>query len=112
MSQLLNTMSALAADPHVHVLADGPVPPYTPSLPAEVSTPVQTVLAWTAGLGLAAAVLGGLVGWGLVAVGHNTERAALAARGKQGILWSLIGAGGIGLTASLVMAFYNMTGKG
>ncbi|MEU8526628.1 hypothetical protein AB0C77_13710 [Streptomyces sp. NPDC048629] len=111
MSQLLNTVTALAADPHLHALAAGPVPDYTPTLPADVNNPVKQVLAWTAGLGLAGAVLGGLVGWGLVAVGHNTERAALAARGKQGILWSLIGAGGIGLTASLVMSFYNMTGK-
>ncbi|MER5561167.1 hypothetical protein ABT071_21440 [Streptomyces sp. NPDC002506] len=44
----------------------------------------------------------------LVAVGHNTERASLAARGKQGVLWSLVGAGGIGVTSSLVLAFYNM----
>ncbi|MFB8314687.1 hypothetical protein ACFC5T_40215 [Streptomyces sp. NPDC055961] len=105
MSQLLNTMTALAP------LADGPVPAFTPALPEDVKTPIQTVLAWTAGIGLSGAVLGGLVGWGLVAVGHNTERAALAARGKQGIMWSLIGAGGIGVTASLVMAFYTMTGK-
>jgi hypothetical protein len=88
-------------------LADGPVPDYTPALPKEVNASVTTLLAWTAGLGLAGAVLGGLVAWSLVAIGHNTERAALAARGKQGVLWSLIGAGGIGVTSSLVLAFYN-----
>ncbi|MEW1723858.1 hypothetical protein [Streptomyces sp. NPDC093109] len=99
MSQLLNTLTTLAA---------GPVPDYTPTLPKEVNTPVKTILAWTAGLGLSAAVLGGLVAWALVAIGHNTERAALAARGKQGVLWSLVGAGGIGVTSSLVLAFYNM----
>jgi hypothetical protein len=51
---------------------------------------------------------GGLLGWLLVAVGHNSERAQLAARGKQSVLWSLFGAGGIGVTSSLVLAFYNM----
>lgn len=107
--QTLMTLHALAADPHLHVLADGnPVPNYTPTLPKEVNSPVKTILGWTAGIGLAGAVLGGLVAWSLVAVGHNTERAQLAARGKQGVLWSLVGAGGIGVTASLVYAFYDM----
>ncbi|MEV8396701.1 hypothetical protein [Streptomyces niveus] len=101
MSQILSVLNVLAADPIV--------PDYTPALPADVKEPVQLILAWTAGLGLAGAVLGGLMGWALVAVGHNTERAALAARGKQGVLWSLIGAGGIGVTSSLVLTFYNMT---
>lgn len=111
MSQLLMSLHALAIDPGVVVLADGvgPVPDFDPSLPAEVNTPVKTVLAWTAGGGLALAVLGGLIGWALVAVGHNTERAPMAARGKQSVLWSLIGAGGIGLTSSLVLAVFTMT---
>ncbi|MEN8649712.1 hypothetical protein ABCR94_03410 [Streptomyces sp. 21So2-11] len=117
MSQFLDTLNTLVGDPHWQVLAadDDPkkggeiVPGFTPALPADVKTPVQQILAWAAGLGLAGAVLGGLVGWALVAVGHNTERAQLAARGKQGVLWSLIGAGGIGVTASLVLTFYNLT---
>ncbi|MYZ33633.1 MULTISPECIES: hypothetical protein [unclassified Streptomyces] len=108
MSLFLDAATTVAADPHLHVLAADVVPNYTPKLPDEVNTPVKTILAWTAGLGLAGAVLGGLVAWALVAIGHNTERAALAARGKQGVLWSLIGAGGIGVTSSLVLAFYNM----
>jgi hypothetical protein len=86
-----------------------PVPGVTPELPAEVDGPINTLLNWTAGLGLAAAVMGGLVGWALVAVGQNSERAALAARGKRGILWSLLGAGGIGATSALVLLFFNMT---
>lgn len=108
MSQLLTTLNTVAADPHWHTLA-GPVPGVTPQMPQDVNKPVQTILNWTAGLGLAGAVLGGLLGWAAVAVGHNSERAALAARGKQGILWSLFGAGGIGVTAALVNTFYNMT---
>lgn len=78
-------------------------------MPDDVDGPVQKILNWTAGLGLAGAVLGGLLGWAAVAVGHNSERASLAARGKQGILWSLVGAGGIGVTAALVTTFYDMT---
>ncbi|WP_331756731.1 hypothetical protein [Streptomyces sp. NBC_01568] len=111
MSQFLMSLHTLATDPGMVTLADGvgPVPDFVPALPAEVNNPTKTILAWTAGGGLALAVLGGLSGWGLVAIGHNTERAALAARGKQSVLWSLIGAGGIGLTSSLVLAVYTMT---
>ena len=101
MSQLMHAL---------HVFADGPaVPKYKPTLPIEVQEPVTAILGWTAGAGLALAVLGGLSGWALVAVGHNTERAVLAARGKQGVLWSLIGAGGIGVTSSLVLSVYNLS---
>ncbi|MER5555970.1 hypothetical protein ABT001_30600 [Streptomyces sp. NPDC002793] len=103
MSQIMDTLTTIAADP---------VPTVVPALPAEVNNSVNQILSWTAGLGLAGAVLGGLLGWAFVAVGHNTERAQLAARGKQGILWSLIGAGGIGLTSALVLSFYNMTKGG
>ncbi|MCG0066004.1 hypothetical protein L0F81_22350 [Streptomyces tricolor] len=108
MTQFLTTLHTVATDPHWHTLA-GPVPGVTPEIPDDVNKPVQTVLNWTAGLGLAGAVLGGLLGWAAVAVGHNTERASLAARGKQGILWSLFGAGGIGVTSALVSAFYTMS---
>ncbi|MEU2132349.1 hypothetical protein [Streptomyces sp. NPDC018352] len=109
---LMTTLHTLATDPVLHVLADDEdpiVPKYSPALPDAVNTQVTTLLSWTAGLGLAAAVGGGLLGWLLVAVGHNSERAQLAARGKQSVLWSLFGAGGIGVTSSLVLAFYGMT---
>ncbi|MFE7751371.1 hypothetical protein [Streptomyces sp. NPDC057428] len=108
---LMDAVHTLATDPGLQVLAaDLPiVPKPAPALPAAVNSQVQTVLNWTAGFGLAAAVIGGLTGWLLVAVGHNTERAQLAARGKQSVLWSLCGAGGIGLTSSLVLAVYNMS---
>ncbi|MFC8233820.1 hypothetical protein ACFWWB_38425 [Streptomyces sp. NPDC058690] len=106
----MTTLHTLATDPGLHVLVDGEplVPKYSPKLPNEVSTQVKTILSWTAGFGLSAAVIGGLIGWLLVAVGHNSERAQLAARGKQSVLWSLGGAGGIGVTSSLVLAVYNM----
>lgn len=94
----------------VTVLADNPIPSYTPSLPDVLKTPTGKILSWTAGGGLSLAVLGGLSGWGLVAIGHNTERASLATRGKQAIIWSLIAGIGIAVTSGLVMAFYNMAG--
>ncbi|WP_438319385.1 hypothetical protein ACSHWO_35145 (plasmid) [Streptomyces sp. HUAS TT3] len=112
MSQILTTLHALATDPGLTVLADGPVPAFEPALPGPVNNSAKTILSWTAGGGITLAVLGGLSGWALTAIGHNTERAALAARGKQGVLWSLIGAGGIGVTSSLVLAVYTMSKGG
>lgn len=103
MSQLLHhTMEILAAE-------DPIVPDYKPEVPGTLQTPTGKILGWTAGIGLTLAVLGGLAGWACVAIGHNSERAQLAARGKQAILWSLVSGMGIGVTSGLVLAFYNMT---
>lgn len=90
------------------VLADGPVPSFTPSVPSQLNTAVGTILGWTAGVGLAVAVLGGLLSWAAIAVGHNSSNAQLAARGKTGVLASLIGAGGIGATSALILMAYNL----
>ncbi|RPK32400.1 hypothetical protein EES39_38600 [Streptomyces sp. ADI92-24] len=104
MSQLLD------AAHHILLAADEPiVPGYTPSVPDTLKTPTGKLLGWTAGIGLSLAVFGGLAGWGCVAIGHNSERAGLASRGKQAIVWSLISGMGIGVTSGLVLAFYNMT---
>ncbi|MET9864437.1 hypothetical protein ABZY93_34930 [Streptomyces smyrnaeus] len=100
MSHMLEAFNSLAA---------GPIPDYTPTVPDTLKTPTGKILGWTAGIGLAMAVLGGLSGWACVAIGHNSERGGLAARGKQAIVWSLISGLGIGVTSGLVMAFYNMT---
>ncbi|MEV8534717.1 hypothetical protein [Streptomyces sp. NPDC051211] len=104
-------MSALLEVANTFVLADAApgVPAYTPSVPGPLGKATGQILGWTAGGGLALATLGGLSGWACVAIGHNTERAGLAARGKQAILWSLISGGGIGVTAALVGAFYGIT---
>ncbi|MFD0020311.1 hypothetical protein [Streptomyces sp. NPDC058382] len=108
----LTASQSIATDPSVHLWAaeDPIVPGYTPALPEEVNGSVSTIPSWTAGGGLTAAAAGGLIGWLLVAIGHNSERAPLAARGKQSVFWSLIGAGGIGVTSGLVLAVHNMTG--
>lgn len=114
MSQLLHTMH------DVITLADGKspapaapvIPGFTPSLPSSLQNPTGKILGWTAGIGLSLAVLGGLTGWACVAIGHNTERAQLASRGKSAILWSVIAAIGIGVTSGLVWGFYTMTQGG
>ncbi|MFJ6934762.1 hypothetical protein [Streptomyces sp. NPDC101132] len=79
------------------MLAD-PVPKFTPSVPSQLNNTVTSILGWAAGLGLAMAVLGGLLSWAAIAVGQNSQNAQWAARGKTGVLFSLIGAGGIGAT--------------
>ncbi|MFD4322250.1 hypothetical protein [Streptomyces sp. NPDC058548] len=105
MSQMLQTMHDV-----VTLAAEEPViPGFTPSLPGNIKGPTGQILGWTAGAGLSLAVLGGLLGWGATAIGHNSERAQLAARGKTAIVWSLLSGGGIGVTAGLVWAVYNMT---
>lgn len=93
-------------------LAASIVPDFTPSVPSTLQSPTAQILGWTAGGGLALAVLGALAGWGMVSIGHHSERASLASRGKQAILWSLISGVGIGVTSGLVMTFYNLTQSG
>ncbi|MFJ8627446.1 hypothetical protein ACIRD3_32025 [Kitasatospora sp. NPDC093550] len=116
MSQFLHAAGALLNDPHVHVhvLADGPtapanpIPSYKPELPTNVSKPTGTILGWVAGGGLSLAVLGGLLGWAAVAIGENSERGGMAARGKKAIIMSLIAGVGIACTSGLVFAAYSM----
>ncbi|MGP3979262.1 hypothetical protein ACTWQF_35685 [Streptomyces sp. 8N114] len=105
MSQMMETLNFLAAK--------NPIPGFNPKLPGPLSGPTGKILSWTAGVGLAMAVLGGLSGWACVAIGHNSERGGLAARGKQAVVWSLISGMGIGLTYSLVWTFFRLSqGKG
>lgn len=117
MSQILHTLSSLLSDPTSHILADptapppkidNPIPSYKPQLPENVSKPAGTILGWVAGGGLALAVLGGLLGWGAVAVGENSERGGMAARGKKAIVMSLIAGIGIACTSGLIYAAYSM----
>lgn len=107
MSEMLHTLNDIAV-----LAADPIVPGFKPELPGTLQTPTGKILGWTAGGGLSLAVLGGLAGWACVAIGHNTERAQLASRGKSAIVWSVIAAVGIGVTSGLVMGFYSMTQGG
>ncbi|MQY15143.1 hypothetical protein SRB5_53210 [Streptomyces sp. RB5] len=92
-------------------LIAGPIPDYDPQVPAPLKPLTSTVLGWASGLGLAAAVLGSLTGWGMAAWGENTQRDGVAARGKMAIKWSLIGAGGIGVASAMVLLVYNAAVK-
>lgn len=126
MSQLLSTVNGLLSDPHLHVLASdpqwrvladnppvvNPVPQFTPTLPDAVKNPTGTILGWTAGGGLGLATLGGLTGWACVGIGENTERGALASRGKKAIIMSLVSGIGIACTAGLIFAAYKMAAGG
>ncbi|WP_326693290.1 MULTISPECIES: hypothetical protein [unclassified Streptomyces] len=107
MSQLLETLNFLAAEKPKPI-----IPEFSPEVPTTLRGPTGKILSWTAGGGLAMAVLGGLSGWACVAIGHNSERGGLAARGKQAVVWSLISGVGVGVTSGLVMAFYNMSKGG
>ncbi|MET8623494.1 hypothetical protein ABZW30_07010 [Kitasatospora sp. NPDC004669] len=118
MSQILHVVNALLGDPHTHILAQdpptpnptNPIPSFKPELPANVTKPTSTILGWVAGGGLALAVLGGLLGWAAVAIGENSERGGMAARGKKAIIMSLIAGIGIACTSGLVFAAYSMAG--
>ncbi|MFF0430362.1 hypothetical protein ACFYUJ_39120 [Streptomyces sp. NPDC004520] len=92
----------------ITVLANGPIPGYSPSLPAPLVGLSSTVLGWTAGLGLAASLLGLLMSLGLVGLGESTDRDGMAVRGKKGVKWSLIAAAGFGCAAALLTAVYSM----
>jgi len=107
MSQILETLNFLAAKKPKPI-----VPGFKPKVPGSLYDPTQTILSWTAGGSLALAVLGGLSGWACIAIGHNSERGGLAARGKQAVVWSLVSGMGVGVTSGLVMAFYNMSKGG
>ncbi|WP_026058011.1 hypothetical protein [Streptomyces sp. SS] len=92
----------------ITVLADGPIPGYTPSLPAPLVSLSSTVLGWTAGIGLGLCVLGLLMSLGCIGVGEWTERDGLAVRGKKGVKWSLISAAGFGCGSALLATVYSM----
>ncbi|MGW2252561.1 hypothetical protein ACWCXH_20525 [Kitasatospora sp. NPDC001660] len=117
MSQTLHALTTLLSDPHSHVLAgptpeptsiENPIPDFKPTLPENVKSPTGTILGWVAGGGLALAVLGGLLGWAAVAIGENSERGGMAARGKKAIVMSLIAGIGIACTSGLIFAAYKM----
>ncbi|GHH25705.1 hypothetical protein [Streptomyces rubradiris] len=104
MSQLLQSMHDVLT-----LAAGGPaVPDFTPTLPDALKTPTGEILGYTAGGGLSGCVLGGLSGWAMIAIGHNSERPTLAARGKAAIVSSGLAAIGIAVTSGLVLGLYSM----
>ncbi|WP_031102529.1 hypothetical protein [Streptomyces sp. NRRL S-146] len=114
MSQIIEALNNLPVD-QVLLAAEGDdkkggggiVPTFTPALPDALKGITGQVLAWAAGIGVALAVLGQVLGWSMIGIGHSTERSNLATRGKQSVIWSLVGGMGLAVASSLVMLFYN-----
>jgi hypothetical protein len=101
MSPLPHALSQLAASAHylagsfrAHVIAAGPgnIPNPPPASPGPGTGAISTLLAWTKWLALAACAASAVAAGGMIAVGSVTRRAELAARGKTGLLWSVLGA--------------------
>ena len=106
MSQTLQLLNGLPGHPLL-MAADGPVPDFTPTLPKNLQGITGQILGWAAGIGVSMAVLGQLLGWTMVAIGYTSERPNLASRGKQSVVWSLVGGMGLACSSGLVMLFYN-----
>ncbi|GHG50220.1 hypothetical protein [Streptomyces griseocarneus] len=100
----------MASHTSLITLADGdPLTPKKPKdLPGNLGTSTDTLIGWSLTGALIAAVLGFLFGCALLAVGYNSERPDMAARGKKSILWSLIAAAGVGTVFGMVKAFFNL----
>jgi hypothetical protein len=102
MSLPLHTLSQLTASAQywlapvrAHAIiaaqfANVPNPP--PASPGPGSGAVTTLLAWLKWLALAACAASAIAAGGMIAVGGVTRRSELAARGKAGLVWSVLGA--------------------
>lgn len=85
MSLLPHVLSQLAA-------SAGNIPNPAPASPGPGNGAIATLLAWTKWFALAACAASAVAAGGMIAVGSVTRRSELAARGKAGLVWSLIGA--------------------
>jgi hypothetical protein len=103
MSLPLLTLSQLTANAHhwlgpvrAHAIntaaqfTNVPNPP--PASPGPGSGAITTLLAWLKWLALAACAASAIAAGGMIAVGSVTRRSELAARGKAGLVWSVLGA--------------------
>lgn len=68
------------------------VPNPVPAGPGPGSGAIATLLAWAKWLALAACAASAVTAGAMIAVGSVTRRAELAARGKAGLAWSIVGA--------------------
>jgi hypothetical protein len=75
-------------------VAAGPpaVPDPSPASPGPGSGAITTLLAWLKWLALAACAASAVAAGGMIAVGSISRRSDLAARGKAGLGWSVLGA--------------------
>ena len=93
MSLQLHVLSQLTASAH-HVIAagGGNVPNPAPASPGPGSGAVAVLLAWLKWLALAACAASAVAAGAMIAVGSLSRRSELAARGKAGLAWSVVGA--------------------
>jgi hypothetical protein len=68
------------------------VPNPPPASPGPGSGAIATLLGWLKWLALAACAASAVAAGGMIAVGGVTRRSELAARGKTGLVWSVVGA--------------------
>src|SRR6185312_9666408 len=102
MSLLPHALSQLAASAHhltgvlrAHAaIAAGPgkIPNPPPASPGPGSGAVSLLLAWTKWLALAACGASAVAAGGMIAIGNVSNHSNLAARGKTGLIWSVVGA--------------------
>lgn len=85
MSLLPHVLSQLAA-------SAGNIPNPPPASPGPGSGAITALLSWTKWLALAACAGSAVAAGGMIAVGSVTRRSELAARGKTGLAWSVVGA--------------------
>ena len=78
------------------------VPNPPPSSPGPGTGAITTLLSWLKWLALAACAASAIAAGGMIAVGGVTRRSELAARGKAGLVWSIIGAIVVGVGIPLV----------
>lgn len=113
MSHIFSALSTLQ-EGYIRLSADDGsiVPAFTPALPAGLKGITGQVIGWAVGIGVALAVLGQVLGWSMIGIGHSTERSSLAARGKQSVIWSLIAVMGLAIAGGLVWLFYSAAKNG
>lgn len=98
------------------LLADGKTPatpdPLHPrpaqNLPGGLGTATDTLIGWSITAALIACALGFIGGFAGIAIGNNSERPELAARGKRSVLWSCVAAAGTGMVFAILKAFYGL----
>lgn len=95
MSLLPHVLFQLAA-------SAGNIPNPAPASPGPGSGAVASLLAWTKWLALAACAASAVAAGGMIAVGSVTRRSELAARGKAGLAWSVVGAVVVAVAIPLV----------
>ncbi|MFE4829975.1 hypothetical protein [Streptomyces sp. NPDC056672] len=109
MNHIIEALNSLPIDPVALAAGkdnSGIVPEFTPALPDNLKGITGQVLGWATGIGIVCAVLGQILGWSMVAIGHSTERSEMATRGKRSAFWSLLGGMLLATPTGLVMLFY------